>query len=183
MKKVIGRSFCVSVKVLRRVLMWIQRPLFKRCGKNVSFGHGCDFSYENIEIGDDVYIGPHACFMSAISTIRIGSKVLFGPNVTIMGGDHRTNVVGSYMYDVHEKLPENDVDVTIEDDVWVGSNVLILKGVRIGRGSIVGGGSVVTKDVPPYSIYLGQPELKLRPRWDAATIAEHERLLKSRSKS
>ncbi len=40
----------------------------------------------------------------------------------------------------------------------------------------------VTKDVPPYSIYVGQPGVKLRPRWDAATIAEHEQLLGSRSK-
>ena len=49
------------------------------------------------------------------------------------------------MIEVQEKLPENDADVTIEDDVWIGANSTILKGVTIGRGSIVSAGSVVTK--------------------------------------
>ena len=159
--------------------MLIQLPLFKKCGKNVKFGHGCEFSYDNIELGDDVYIGPGACFMSAIGTIKIGNKVLFGPNVTIMGGDHRTNVVGAFMFDVQEKLPENDRDVVIEDDVWIGANVLILKGVRVGRGSVVGAGSVVVKSIPPYTVYVGSPGLKTWPRWDAKTIADHERRLKN----
>src|SRR5258707_205554 len=111
MKKVVGQLLQVVSKVHERVLMWIQRPLFKKCGRNGRFGHGSEFSYENIELGNNVYIGPNATFMSAISTIRIGNKVIFGPNVTIMGGDHRTDVVGTYMADVIEKLPRNDEDV------------------------------------------------------------------------
>ena len=75
--------------------------------------------------------------MSVMSTIKVGNKVMFGPGVTILGGDHRTNVVGTYMFDVHEKLSENDLDVVIEDDVWVGANVLILKGVKIGRAVLL----------------------------------------------
>lgn len=157
--------------------MFIQLPLFKRCGRNVRFGHGCDFSYSCIELGSDVYIGPHAMFMSAISNIKIGNKVLFGPHVTIMGGDHRTNLVGVYMFDVKDKLPENDLDVVIEDDVWIGAHVLILKGVIIGRGSVIGAGSVVVKNIPPYSVYVGSPSAKMWPRWDSANTAEHEHLL------
>lgn len=157
--------------------MYAQRPLFKRCGKNVHLGHASEFSYDCIELGDDVYIGPHAMFMSAIGTIRIGSKVMFGPGVTILGGDHRTNVVGVYMFDVKEKLPENDRDVVIEDDVWIGAHVLILKGVKIGRGAIIGAGSVVVKDIPSYTVYVGSPPMKSWKRWDEATIIEHEKRL------
>jgi acetyltransferase-like isoleucine patch superfamily enzyme len=157
----------------------IQLPLFKKCGKNVRFGHGCEFSYECIELGNDVYIGPGANFMSALSTIKVGNKVMFGPGVTIVGGDHRTDVVGAYMYDVEEKTPGNDVDVVIEDDVWIGANVLILKGVNIGRGSIVGAGSIVVKNIPAYTVYVGCPGVKTWPRWDAETIKNHERQLET----
>lgn len=56
-----------------------------------------------------------------------------------------------------EKLPENDMDITIENDVWIGANVTILKGVTIREGSVIAAGAVVTKDVESYSIYGGVP--------------------------
>ena len=46
----------------------------------------------------------------------------------------------------------------IEDDVWIGFNAIILKGVRVGRGAVVGAGSVITKDVEPYTIVVGNPQ-------------------------
>jgi acetyltransferase-like isoleucine patch superfamily enzyme len=48
-------------------------------------------------------------------------------------------------------------DIIIEDKVWIGFNVIILKGVKIGEGAVIGAGSVVTKDVPPYHIVAGNP--------------------------
>lgn len=97
-----------------------------------------------------------------------------------MTGDHRTDVVGEYMEQLHDdtKLPENDIDVVIEDDVWVSTGVIILKGVTIGRGSIIAAGAVVTKDVPPYTIYISRD--KQKPRFTPEEIAEHERLLKEK---
>lgn len=175
--KTLALLYLFLMKLLGRVRMSFQLSLFKKCGKNVTIGSGCILSYGSIELGSDVYIGPGAKFMSAVSIIRIGSKVMFGPGVTILGGDHRTDVVGAYMYDVHEKSLGNDRDVVIEDDVWIGADALILKGVRVGRGSIVGAGSVVVKSIPAYTVYVGSPKLKTWPRWDAETIAEHERLL------
>lgn len=158
--------------------MYMARSLFRECGSNVRFAPGCEFSYSNIVIGNDVYIGPGAVFNAEFSTIYIGSKVLFGPHVTIMGGDHRSDVIGRYMHDVTEKLPENDKDVIIENDVWVGTNATILKGVRIGRGSIIGAGALVTKDVAPYSIYLGVPPARTLARWTPDQARQHEALLK-----
>lgn len=82
---------------------------------------------------------------------------MFGSNVTIITGNHRTDIIGKTMISVtiNEKLPENDENVVINDDVWIGANAIILKGVTIGKGSVVGAGSVVTKDVPKYSIVGG----------------------------
>ena len=76
-----------------------------------------------------------ASLMASESAITIGNKVMLAPHVTIVGGDHNTSVVGRFMFDVKVKRPEDDQAVTIEDDVWVGTGAIILKGVRIGRGA------------------------------------------------
>lgn len=75
-----------------------------------------------------------------------------------------------------EKLPENDMPVVIEDDVWCGANVIILKGVTIGHGSVVAAGAVVTKSFPPYSIIGGVPAKLIRMRFTPEQIEDHERL-------
>ena len=56
--------------------------------------------------------------------------------------------------------------VLIEDDVWIGARAIILPGLRIGKGAIVGAGSVVTKDVPPYAICVGNPARVIKSRID-----------------
>lgn len=64
-----------------------------------------------------------------------------------------------------EKLPENDRPVTIEEDVWCGANVTILKGVAIGKGSVIAAGAVVTKNVGEYEIWGGTPARKIKNRF------------------
>lgn len=164
-------------KAYRRVLMYSYRPLFKRHGRNFVFDPFGHYSFETIEVGNDVFIGPRAILSATKSGIIFGNKIMLGPNVTIMGGDHNTSQVGRYMYDVDEKLPENDLPVTIEDDVWVGTGAIILKGVTIGRGSIVAAGALVTKDIPAYSIVGGIPARVIKMRFDEKQIIEHERIL------
>lgn len=153
---------------------------FKKMGENVYIGDHCDFIYDHIEIGNDVSIGDYASFIATIATIHIGNHVMFGPNVTIRGGNHRTDIVGRYMKSIKdiEKLPENDEDVFIDDDVWIGCNVTILKGVHIGKGSIIGAGSVVTKDVAPYMIHVGCKSVMEKRRFTDEQIIEHEQLIK-----
>jgi acetyltransferase-like isoleucine patch superfamily enzyme len=77
-----------------------------------------------------------------------------------------------------DKLPENDKDVIIEDDVWVGTGAIILKGVTIGEGSVIAAGAVVTKDVPPYTIYISPQRDK--QRFTDVEIVEHKQLLKEK---
>ena len=157
--------------------MYLMRSQFKKIGNNVIFSPFDTFSYETIEIGSDVFIGPGATFRATDSGIQIKDKVMFGPNVTIMGGDHRSDVVGTYMFDVKTKLENHDLPVTIESDVWIGANAVILKGVTVGRGAIVAAGSVVTKSVAPYSIVAGVPAKETGVRFSAAQISLHEQML------
>ena len=98
------------------------------------------------------------------------------------GGDHRIDVVGKHIYEIgHEqKLPENDQDVIIEEGVWIGCNVTILKGVTIGRGSVIAAGALVTKNVPPYAIVGGVPASIIKYRFNNDDIEKHERILQNR---
>lgn len=70
-----------------------------------------------------------------------------------------------------------DQPVVIEDEVWCGANVTILKGVTLGRGSVVAAGAVVTKSFPPYSIIGGVPAKLLKMRFTPEEIEMHERKL------
>jgi len=173
-------SLCLFLlaKVSLRLECFYKRFLFGRCGEGVYFGRWCEFSFQYIDIGNDVYIGPGARFLSGPARIIIGNKVMFGPNVLISSGDHNISVVGRYMFDVKEKEAGDDLDVVLEDDVWIGGGAIILKGVRVGRGAVVGAGSVVTRDVPDYSIVVGVPAKVVGFRFSQEDIGRHEAILK-----
>ena len=61
--------------------------------------------------------------------------------------------------------------------MWVGINVTLLAGAHIGRGAIIGACSVVTKDIPPYSIAVGNPARPIKFKWSVDEIIEHEKAL------
>lgn len=170
----VSRSFILGRRVMRRLKMVLLKPAFRQYGENFIFDPDGQYSYETIEVGNDVFIGPGATFQASNSGIKIGNKVMFGPNVTIMGGDHNTTQTGKFMFDVKDKRPEDDLPVMIGDDVWIVAGVTILKGVCLNRGCIVAAGAVVTKDVPPYAVVGGVPARVLRLRFDIDTIVEHE---------
>ena len=161
---------------------YIEMPYLKSqlgsCGNNVVI---CERAYfngkSNIFLSDDIYIGPGAVIYSAVAKVYLGNHIMIGPNLTIISGDHRIRLVGKYMKEISdsEKLPENDSDVIIEDDVWLGANVSIFKGVRIGTGSVIAGAATVVKDVPPYSVYISKE--KIYPRFTEKQLSEHKRLL------
>ena len=133
----------------------------------------------NISIGDNVSIGKYALVMSTIEKIYIGNNIMFAPNVTMITGGHRTNIIGRYMINImeHEKMPEDDQDIILEGDNWIGANSTILKGVVVGEGSIIAAGAVVTTNVPPYSIVGGVPAKVIKRRFDLNEIDKHRKML------
>ena len=177
----------VELSNLREGIMrGIMRPQFARCGrKTVFFPTKSYFNYKHISVGDRVYIGAGAFMLAQLSHIYIGNDTAIGPHVTVIGGDHRFDIVGKPInsYTQADKKPENDRDVVIGDDVWIGAGVTILKGVTVARGSIVAAGAVVTKDTPPYSIVGGVPAKVIGWRFDERTAAEHERLMRGEAPS
>ena len=155
--------------------------MMAECGSNVHIGPHGDFECSHIHIGNNVYIGSHASFIASIAHVYIADYVMFGPHVTIRGGDHRIDVLGKHIIEVTaEKLAENDADVSIEKGVWIGCNVTILKGVTIGTGAVVAAGALVTKSVPAYAVVAGVPAKIIKYRFTEEDIKDHERILKNR---
>ena len=161
-------------------MMWA--PIYKRAMKNCGQGvylrpMNSDFKgLENLSIGDGTSIPKGSTFYCTNAPLTIGKKVIFGPKPTIITGDHRIDIQGKYIIDItdDEKLPENDLPVTIEDGCWIGANVTILKGVTIGHDSVVAAGSVVTKSCEPYSIIGGVPAKLIRRRFTDEEMKENE---------
>ena len=127
------------------------------CGTRVYIGRNSVFTPRSVSVGNDVSFGVNTLIMSTRAKFIIGDDVMFGPGVTIITGNHNTSYIGRTMISItdEEKVPEDDQDVIIENDVWIGANVTILKGVTVGTGSVIAAGSVVTKSVPPYQIFGG----------------------------
>lgn len=152
------------------------------CGKNVHIAEKSDIKgIENVYVGNDVAIGPRSLLWTTGAKIFIKDKVIVGPGLSIITGDHKIDIVGKYMADVtvDEKDKEDDQDVTIEKDVWIGSNVTILKGVTIAEGCVIGGGAVVTKSTEPYGIYVGVPGRRIGERFTKFELANHKEELKN----
>lgn len=152
--------------------------VLKHHGSDCHIGAGCSFiNLKNISIGNSVSIGDGSCFMAAEAEITIGNHVMIAPGCSIVTGNHRINVIGKYMDEVSEKEAGDDLPVMIEDDVWIGKNAIILKGVTVGKGSVIGAGSIITKSVPPYTIAFTEAKLVTKPRFTEAQIDEHQQIL------
>ena len=155
---------------------------FRRIGQRVAFEPGVlVFHPEQIEIGDDVYVGHNAilkgyhkgrmtigegtwigqgAFLHSAGDITIGRGVGIGPKVTILTSEHTAD--DRALPVMH--TPVEFAPVVLEDGCDIGAGAVILPGVRIGRGAIVGAGAVVTRDVEPFTIAAGVPARLLRRR-------------------
>ena len=120
------------------------------------------FKLTNVSIGKDTVINQNFIVSDDYEPLlSIGERVAISPNVTVICASAPNN---SLLKD-HSYVKDNLIchkNVVIENDVWVGANVVILPGVTIGEKSIIGAGAVVSKDVNPYSVCAGNPAKILR---------------------
>lgn len=116
--------------------VWIVPPITAAVGKYVSIGDGT-YANMNLTLIDDW-------------KITIGKNALIGPNVTL-------STTGHPVHPKHRADGMYSFPITIEDNVWIGANVVILPGVTIGENSVIGAGSVVTKDIPANVVAFGAP--------------------------
>lgn len=126
---------------------------------NVIFKHDGPYSLGiSIEIGDNIFIGT-ACEFNIRKSIIIGSNCLIASGCKFIDHDH-----GVSKTELMRTQYGKEKEIIIEEDVWLGVNVVVLKGVKIGKGAIVGAGAIVTKSIPPYEIWAGIPANKISER-------------------
>lgn len=130
-------------------------------GKHVSLNRDAHLYVTNqgvLKIGSYTGIGDHNVIV-AREKIEIGDNVMIGPNVEIYDHDHVFKTPG-----VMRNLGYNTAPVIIEDNVWLGAGVIVLKGVTIGEGSVIAAGTIVNKDIPKNSIVYNKKELIIKER-------------------
>ncbi|WP_326667839.1 sugar O-acetyltransferase [Streptomyces sp. NBC_01257] len=112
-----------------------------------------------VHIGDDFFGNVNLTFVDDVD-IRIGNDVMIAPSVTLTTTGHPVHPARRADFGRFSE------PIVIEDKVWIGSNVVVLPGVRIGYGSVIGAGSVVSRSIPPMAVALGTPCRVVRPITD-----------------
>lgn len=116
--------------------VWMQPPFY------------CDYGV-NIVLGERVFFNFN-CVVLDVCPVRIGNFTLFGPNVQLYTATHPLNAE-------LRRRQEFAKPITIGDDVWVGGGAIVCPGVTIGSRTVIGAGSVVTRDIPPDVVAVGNP--------------------------
>lgn len=132
------------------------------------------------KIGKGSYGNPRIHSWGETSELVIGAYCSIADGVQIfLGGEHRTDWVSTYPFSVFwpsartiSGHPASKGCVIIGNDVWIGTEAVILSGVTIGDGAVIGARSVVTRDVPPYAVVAGNPARLVKRRFDEETVSK-----------
>lgn len=160
----IGKRMPLSASKLsfgaRKFRQFCAHLILDDCGRWVNIDKGVTFA-SDIKLGEGSGIGANCCIPTGVT---IGDHVMMGIDILMFTNEHRHDdiTIPMGLQGRTEVQP-----IVIEDDVWIGSRSLIMKGIRIGHGAIIAAGSVVTKDVPPFEIWGGNPARFLRSRLTA----------------
>lgn len=158
----------VGKKLLKRIRRWIElhsRKIHKSAilsaRRHIQIERGAQIAEyviiratsSGIKIGSGSQLNPFTVIYGG-EGVEIGKNVMIGPHCMLAAGSHDFTQVDIPMrWASHpSKGP-----IVIEDDVWLGSHVIVTDGITIGTGAVVGAGAVVTKSIPPYGIAMGMP--------------------------
>ena len=173
-KKFIDWVIMNQVETRPRWFVRLLAPIYQHRGKHSVIHRSARMDtppYRKFSLGDYSVIESFACINNAVGDVMIGNHTRIGLHNTIIGpveiGSHvnlaqgiTVTALNHNFDDTQKRIDEQGVStnpVTIEDDVWVGANAVILPGVTIGNHCVIAAGAVVTKDVPPHSLVAGVP--------------------------
>lgn len=174
----VGKKVCISharnIKCGKNVKFEDYSEIHGLCkiglnfGDNVTIGRGTlirPSSYygkdlgEGLIIGNNSSIGPYG-YVGCSGKIQIGNNVMFGPKCSLFAENHNFSNKNVSI----KSQGVNQKGIIIEDDCWIGSNVIILDGVKIGKGSVIGAGTIVTRDIPENSVVIDKRDKMIKKR-------------------
>ncbi len=139
-----------------------------------------------VSVGRYTYGNPRIMIWSEHERVSVGSFCSIADNVTIFaGGEHNHNWATTYPLRIAFNDPRANKDghpatkgpTIIGHDVWIGYGATIMSGVIIGNGAVIGAHSVVTQNVPPYTIFVGNPAIQKKVRFDKATVKQLQKIM------
>ncbi len=161
--EMLGARFGPGTVVPRLEINW---PHQVSVGRDCILEDGIFFKYASywmpgptILIGDHVFVGK-GCEFNARKRVEIGKDCLIASGCKFIDHDHALTIGDGPMH----TLPGPEAEIVLEPDVWLGVNVVVLKGVTIGQGAVVGAGAIVTKSIPAYEIWAGMPARRIGSR-------------------
>ena len=174
LKKFVDWMIMNQVQTRPRWFVRMLAPLYQHRGKHSVVHRSARMDtppYRKFSLGDYSVIESFACINNAVGDVIIGDHTRIGLHNTIIGpvtiGCHVNLAQGITVTALNHNFEDSDkrideqgvstIPVTIEDDIWIGANAVILPGVTIGNHSVVAAGAVVTKNVPPHSLVAGVP--------------------------
>ena len=138
------------------------------------------FNKKNLYMEEHTSIPGGAMILNPRSKFIMKKGSFSSYNLCVCPGNH-ASLIGKFKHDVTDAMKDElfsdgryDKDIVVEEDVWMGINVTLLNGAHIGRGAIIGAGCVVTGEIPPYAIAVGNPCQVKRFLFTPEEIIKHE---------
>lgn len=175
LKKIVHQAILISNQTRPRLwVKWFVNPFFHKKGKGACIRRRTRLDvvpWNQFELGDFSTIEDFSAINNGVGSVIIGertkiglSNTIIGPvtigndirlaqNITLSGLNHNYEDINIPIH----KQGVSTAPIRIEDNTWIGANVVVLAGVTVGKHSIVAAGSVVTKNIPPYSLAVGNP--------------------------
>lgn len=157
------RGFLRGIKLSRFQKQW-------RKNNSHNDSHAINiFNSQNVSVGKMTYGPVEVLYDNGSGKLSIGNYCSIAKNVKFfLGGGHNYKRISTFPFQtkvyngVNAPKRNENLDIIVEDDVWIGFDTIVLAGSKIGKGSVIGARAVVTGTIPPYSVYVGNKVIKPR---------------------
>ena len=132
---------------------------------------------KNMYLDDFVIIQDKTNFISNKGKLIVKKYTVISSGCLLIPGGHKLKVGLPFWVSAQHHIADQEDDIIIGEDCWIGAGSILLPGVKIGRGCVVGAGSVVTKDIPDYAVVAGIPARIIATKFSLEDVLSHERVL------
>ena len=146
-------------------------------GKHSIVASNSTLNQKNVFIDDFCVIQSHTNFISNKGKLIVKKYSVISSGCIIVPGSHQLTVGVPFYLSTTNHINDDEGDIIIDEDCWVGAGCILLPKCHIGRGAVVGAGSIVKKEIPPYAVVVGTPARIIATKFSINQILKHESLL------